>query len=84
MNKTVLSLAAALAVRAPRLHYEDGVVYAEPGVDTAELEPAGRGLARFRDLNLFFGGVNAVERRRGGGALSGGGDPRRGGAAVVV
>ena len=71
------------AVRAPRVHFEDGVVYAEPGVDTTSLERAGRAIARFRDLNLFFGGVQAVERDREGG-FWGGGDPRRGGAAITV
>jgi gamma-glutamyltranspeptidase/glutathione hydrolase len=71
------------AVIAPRVHYEDGVVYAEPGVDTATLEAAGRPLARFRDLNLFFGGVQAVERDTDR-QFWGGGDPRRGGASVTV
>jgi gamma-glutamyltranspeptidase/glutathione hydrolase len=71
------------AVAAPRVHYEDGIVYAEPGIDTAALERAGRPIARFRDLNLFFGGVQAVERDPSGG-FWGGGDPRRGGDAVVV
>jgi gamma-glutamyltranspeptidase/glutathione hydrolase len=72
------------AVRAPRIHFEDGVVYAEPGVDVAELEAAGHAVAPFRALNLFFGGVQAVERDAETGVLSGGGDPRRGGAAVVA
>jgi gamma-glutamyltranspeptidase/glutathione hydrolase len=76
-------LPADVAVRAPRVHYEDGVVYAEPGIDTGELEAAGRPIARFRELNLFFGGAQAVAREAGGG-FSGGGDPRRGGAAVTV
>ena len=40
-------------------------------------------ISRFRDLNLFFGGVQAVERDAEG-RFWGGGDPRRGGAAVVV
>lgn len=71
------------AVRAPRIHFEDGVVYAEPGIPLAELEAAGHAVAPFRALNLFFGGVQAVERDPVSGALSGGGDPRRGGAAVV-
>lgn len=75
---------AGEAVRAPRIHYEDGVVYAEPGVDVDALEADGHGIARFRALNLFFGGVQAVERDPVTGALSGGGDPRRGGAAVVA
>jgi len=72
------------AVRAPRIHFEDGVVYAEPGIDLAGLEADGYAVAPFRALNLFFGGVQAVERDPVSGLLSGGGDPRRGGAAVVV
>ena len=72
------------AVCAPRLHYEDGVVYAEPGVAVDELEADGHGISRFRARNLFFGGVQAVERDAGTGAFSGAGDPRRGGAAVLA
>jgi gamma-glutamyltranspeptidase/glutathione hydrolase len=71
------------AVEAPRVHYEDGVVYAEPGFDTAAIEASGLPVARFRERNLFFGGVQAAERDRDGG-FWGGGDPRRGGAAIVV
>lgn len=77
-------LAADAAVRAPRLHFEDGIVYAEPGADVDELERDGHAIARFRGPNLFFGGVQAVERDPVTGTLSGGGDPRRGGAAAVV
>jgi gamma-glutamyltranspeptidase/glutathione hydrolase len=76
-------LLAPDAVEAPRVHFEDGVVYVEPGVDTDTLERAGRTIARFRRRNLFFGGVQAAERDAHG-DFSGGGDPRRGGAAVVV
>ena len=76
-------LAVDDAVRAPRVHFEDGVVYVEPGIDTSGLEGAGRTIARFRERNLFFGGVQAVERGPGG-EFWGGGDPRRGGAALAV
>jgi gamma-glutamyltranspeptidase / glutathione hydrolase len=76
-------LPAGDAVQAPRVHFEDGVVYAEPGIDAAALERGGRAIARFRELNLFFGGVQAAARDRDG-RFSGGGDPRRGGAAVMV
>ena len=76
-------LEAGDAVRAPRVHFEDGVVYAEPGIDTAALERAGRAIGAFRELNLFFGGVQAAARDTQG-RFSGGGDPRRGGAALVV
>jgi len=77
-------LSADEAVRAPRVHYEDGVVYVEPGIAVDRLEADGHGIARFRGLNLFFGGVQAVEHDPATGAFSGGGDPRRGGAAVVA
>jgi gamma-glutamyltranspeptidase / glutathione hydrolase len=72
------------AVGAPRLHFEDGLVYAEPGIEAAGLEERGRTIAWFRDRNLFFGGCQAVEREPVTGVLSGGGDPRRGGAVVTA
>src|SRR3954447_2678097 len=71
---------AQAAVDAPRLHFEDNLIYAEPGIDAAVLE--GRTIAWFRDRNLFFGGCQAVERHHETRAFSGGGDPRRGGAVV--
>ena len=74
----------AAAVRAPRLHFEDGVVYAEPGVDVGGLGRGEPALARFRELNLFFGGVHAVARDPNTGELSGGGDPRRGGSVALA
>ena len=37
-------------------------------------------IVRFAELNLFFGGVQAVRRRAT--RLTGAGDPRRGGVAV--
>ena len=40
-------------------------------------------IVRWAGSNLFFGGVQAVERRSDG-ALAAAGDPRRGGAGVVV
>ncbi len=72
------------AVDAPRIHYEDGVVYVEPGIETAGVEHSGHGIARFRAPNLFFGGVAAVRRDPATGTLSAAGDPRRGGAAAVA
>ena len=76
-------LEAGDAVQAPRVHFEDGVVYVEPGIETEALERSGRTIARFRERNLFFGGVQAAERDLEG-EFWGGGDPRRGGAAVLV
>jgi len=80
-------LAAQDAVSAPRLHVEEGQVDAEPGVEDAaldRLEQAGWTVRRWSELNLFFGGVQAVARNPGTGRLTGGGDPRRGGVAMVV
>ncbi len=73
------------AIAAPRLHFEGGLVQAEPGVDEealARLEARGVPVARRPEINLFFGGVQAVARDPETGALSGGGDPRRGGAVA--
>jgi gamma-glutamyltranspeptidase/glutathione hydrolase len=55
------------AVDAPRVHYESGETHAEPGED---------GDVRWRERNLFFGGVSAVDAV----SLEAAGDPRRGGA----
>jgi gamma-glutamyltranspeptidase / glutathione hydrolase len=66
------------AVEAPRVHFENGVVFAEPGIDLDGLDDDLR-VVRFGSLNLFFGGVQAALRR--GPRMAGAGDPRRGGVA---
>jgi gamma-glutamyltranspeptidase/glutathione hydrolase len=71
------------AVDAPRVHAEDGVVHCEDPAAAGELEANGRAVVRWRDRNLYFGGVSAVELRSDGGADAAG-DPRRGGAGIVV
>lgn len=68
------------AVCAPRAHFENGVIYHEPGLDMTKVQREDREIVRFHDLNLFFGGVQAVQRRDG--KVTGAGDPRRGGVAV--
>jgi gamma-glutamyltranspeptidase/glutathione hydrolase len=73
-------LGAREAVDAPRVHFEDGVLYAEPGIDLTELPGGEIQVVRFGARNLFFGGVQAVQHR--GERLLGAGDPRRGGVAV--
>ncbi|MCW3013776.1 MAG: Gamma-glutamyltransferase, partial [Solirubrobacterales bacterium] len=80
-------LDAPAAVHAPRMHFEDGVVFAEPGVPVDELAEAGHAVVPFREQNLFFGGVQAVQRRMEGdgtATLTGAGDPRRGGASATA
>jgi gamma-glutamyltranspeptidase / glutathione hydrolase len=90
--QTVVRLVAdgaqvADAVEAPRVHFEAGVVHAEPGIDDAALQDlgaAGYELVRWPSRNVFFGGVHAVARDRGTGELRGAGDPRRGGAVAYA
>ena len=75
------------AIEASRLHFEQGVVQAEPGIDPEALqriEARGVQVARWPAINLFFGGVQAVARDPRSGELSGGGDPRRGGAVAYA
>ena len=75
------------AVSAPRVHFEAGVVHAEPGVDEAalaRLESRGYEINRWTRENWFFGGVHAVARDPDTGAVGGGGDPRRGGAVALA
>ena len=76
-------LSAQEAVRAPRAHFENGIVYAEPGVPLEELReagPDGRPVPRPQPvLRRRAGGRARPGQRRASGA----GDPRRGGAAVA-
>jgi gamma-glutamyltranspeptidase/glutathione hydrolase len=80
-------MSAREAVDASRVHFEDGVLYAEPGIAAEELHDldtaAGEDvrLVRFGSRNLFFGGVQAVQSRPGE-RPAGAGDPRRGGVAA--
>jgi gamma-glutamyltranspeptidase/glutathione hydrolase len=71
------------AVEAPRIHAEAGVVHCEaaPAADALELQ--GRTVVRWKERNLFFGGVSAVEVRADG-TTAAAGDPRRGGAGLVA
>ncbi len=73
-------LTAREAVDAPRVHFENGVLYAEPGIDLGGLRLGDVQVVRFGELNLFFGGVQAVQSRADG--ITAAGDPRRGGVAV--
>ncbi len=82
-NVAARGLEVEEAVDAPRLHFEKGVVHCEDAAVADELEAAGYPVVRWRQRNLFFGGVSAVEIREDG-SLAAAGDPRRGGGAVVV
>jgi gamma-glutamyltranspeptidase/glutathione hydrolase len=74
----------ASAVEAPRVHWESGTVYAEPGAQADALAAEGWELARFSERNVFFGGAQAVWRDPVSGDVVGAGDSRRGGAVVTA
>jgi gamma-glutamyltranspeptidase/glutathione hydrolase len=73
------------AIHAPRVHVEGATVHLEGGWSDAEAAalPASWDVVRWEGINLFFGGVQAVERTAEG-VLYAAGDPRRGGAGLVV
>jgi gamma-glutamyltranspeptidase/glutathione hydrolase len=73
------------AIRAPRLHVERATLQLEGGWPDAEVAilPATWDVNRWDALNLYFGGVQAVQRAADG-TLEAAGDPRRGGVGVVV
>ena len=75
----------AAAIGAPRLHVEGTTLHLEggwPDEDVAAL-PSAWNVNRWGNLNLYFGGAQAVERTREGG-FQAAGDPRRGGVGIVV
>jgi gamma-glutamyltranspeptidase/glutathione hydrolase len=69
------------AVDAPRIHFEKGEVFFEPGYDPEIVKAvnARYKTTLFEEKSLFFGGVNAVT-----GDFEGGADSRRGGAVEIV
>ena len=76
------------AVTRARVHLDEPIVQCEGGTDVDPsaldgLERLGYEIVRWRDPNVFLGGVQAVEVRLDG-ALAAAGDPRRGGHGVVV
>ncbi|MFP5361283.1 MAG: gamma-glutamyltransferase family protein [Thermoleophilia bacterium] len=77
-------LPPAAALAEPRVHFEDGVIYAEPGIPLDELRCDPHEIQAFRAKSMFFGGVQIVGCDPGTGELSGAGDLRRGGVAVAA
>jgi len=84
-NLVGFDMTLADAVRAPRIHVEGERLSVEGGFSDAEqraLEATGLAIERWRDRNLFFGGVHVVQQAEA--SLSAFGDPRRGGVGRVL
>jgi gamma-glutamyltranspeptidase / glutathione hydrolase len=75
----------AAAIRAPRIHVEGTTLHVEGGWPDEDVEglPATWNVNRWDALNLYFGGVQAVEQTEDE-RFQAAGDPRRGGAGIVV
>jgi gamma-glutamyltranspeptidase/glutathione hydrolase len=75
----------AEAIRGPRLHVEGTTLHLEGGWpdETVAALPPTWDVNRWDDLNLFFGGVQAVEQTAEL-TFEAAGDPRRGGLGIVV
>jgi len=73
------------AVDSPRVHFENNILNIEAGVIDSNKKDFSKYVQTVKvwnDKNLFFGGVNAVQKH--GHMLNGAGDPRRGGISVIV
>ncbi len=79
------SMEVSEAVNAPRVHFDDGILQIEKGVDDNVISELGARLAEintWKDKNLYFGGVHSVVDMEG--KLFGGGDTRRGGVCLTT
>ncbi len=81
LNYTHFNMTPQEAISAARIHYERDSIYCEPPLHVNMSESIKRQyeLHKFDELNLFFGGVQAVS-----GNFKGGADPRRGAYSTVV
>ncbi|HSI98120.1 MAG TPA: gamma-glutamyltransferase, partial [Gaiellaceae bacterium] len=83
--RVLLDTPVGPAIDAPRIHVEGTTLHLEGGwpEDAVGALSDEWEVVRWGALNLYFGGVQAVERTVAG-ALEAAGDPRRGGAGLVV
>ncbi len=81
MNHIVFGMPIQKAIDAPRIHYEKGELFFEPGFDPQTVEAIAERYKTnlFDTKSIFFGGVNAVT-----GTFEGGADTRRGGSVQIV
>jgi gamma-glutamyltranspeptidase/glutathione hydrolase len=80
LNYIHFNLSVQDSINEPRIHYENDTVFTEPPLklDLKNMSEV-YNLKEFKELNLFFGGVQAVT-----GDMHGGADPRRGACVLEV
>jgi len=81
LNSLLFGMSPAESVGAPRLHYENGEVFLEPGFLEETISEVRRHYRTtlFKEKSLFFGGVQLVTSE-----FEGAGDPRRGGLSIRI
>ncbi|NPA13392.1 MAG: gamma-glutamyltransferase [Aquificae bacterium] len=81
LNRLIFNMGLQEAVDFPRVHFENGTVYLEPGFDKRVIQEIEKlfNLVLFKEKSMFFGGVQAV-----GENFQAGADPRRGGYTLIV
>jgi gamma-glutamyltranspeptidase/glutathione hydrolase len=73
------------AVNAPRVHWDDGALHVESGMEGStidHLKEDGIHIHEWKDKDLYFGGVHTVFMDSLNNVISGGGDMRRGGVSI--
>ncbi|MET0066796.1 MAG: gamma-glutamyltransferase [Candidatus Thiodiazotropha sp.] len=86
LNHLDHGLSLQQAVSHPRIHYEDGQLSIEPGIDKdicRHLEDEFPQQQHWQEKSLFFGGAHSVLVDRHGG-LHGAADERRGGVCLTI
>ncbi len=81
LNSLVFGKSLQESVSESRVHFERDEVFLEPGFDEAMIKEIEKHfkVSLFKEKNLFFGGVNAVNS-----LFEGGADPRRGGYVIKI
>ncbi|NPA52383.1 MAG: gamma-glutamyltransferase [Aquificae bacterium] len=81
INYLLFSMDIENAVNSPRIHFENGTVYFEPGFEKQIIKKVEKlyKVVEFTEKSLFFGGVQAVNNHFEGSA-----DSRRGGYVIKV
>ncbi|WP_456419643.1 gamma-glutamyltransferase, partial [Thermovibrio sp.] len=81
LNYTVFGRSVEESIELPRLHYEKKKVFLEPGYSELLFKAIEKHyqLILFKERNMFFGGVQAVDL-----SYNGAGDPRRGGVFIKL
>ncbi len=81
LNYCIFNMDIDKAVNSPRIHFENGTVFIEPGYSEEVIKEIEKHyeVVEFKEKSLFFGGVQAVT-----GDFKGVGDERRGGCVIYV